>query len=319
MYVSSIPVICYYNINILRAETDVKFVGKKAVIGPLYVPIECTFEQLCDMIYSRTTIDKDRFKLVINCKYPLKSENRFQPFPIWDDNSVYRILNMVNTTDIEEIELYIEVIQVKPQVSQSMGGYGCGPSSGPVRATRVYEDDEDCAYEEGSDEVDEDVDDESIEDLDVQADGHVSPFHTFNQVLENKQRIYVSAHAASCDVTNNPDIEEPDESSPIHYHLPPTPQFEHVENLGNEISSGWTPWVHHTGYSSGEFVVGQVFNSKSDLQEAAKIYSIKAKEQNIGNYGYIGTWILRKFRKYRKISVDILTKISVMQKLTKIL
>ena len=40
------------------------------------------------------------------------------------------------------------------------------------------------------------------------------------------------------------------------------------------------------------------------------------KEQNIGNYGYIGTWILRK---YRKISVDILTKISVMQKLTKIL
>ena len=43
------------------------------------------------------------------------------------------------------------------------------------------------------------------------------------------------------------------------------------------------------------------------------------KEQNIGIYGYIGTWILRKYRKYRKISVDILTKISVMQKLTKIL
>ena len=43
------------------------------------------------------------------------------------------------------------------------------------------------------------------------------------------------------------------------------------------------------------------------------------KEQNIGNYGYIGTWILRKYWKYRKISVDILTKISVMQNLTKIL
>ena len=39
-------------------------------------------------------------------------------------------------------------------------------------------------------------------------------------------------------------------------------------------------------------------------------------EQNIGNYGYIGIWILQK---YPKISVDILTKISVMQKLTKIL
>ena len=46
---------------------------------------------------------------------------------------------------------------------------------------------------------------------------------------------------------------------------------------------------------------------------------VKIKEQNIGIYGYIGTWILRKYRKYRKISVDILTKISVMQKLTKIL
>ena len=46
---------------------------------------------------------------------------------------------------------------------------------------------------------------------------------------------------------------------------------------------------------------------------------VMSKEQNIGNYGYIGTWILWKYRKYQKISVDILTKISVMQKLTKIL
>ena len=44
---------------------------------------------------------------VINCKYLLKGGNRFQPFPIWDDSSVYRRLNMVNITDIEEIELYI--------------------------------------------------------------------------------------------------------------------------------------------------------------------------------------------------------------------
>ena len=102
----------------------------------------------------------------------------------------------------------------------------------------------------------------------------------FNKVLENEQGIYVSAHATSCDVSNNPDVEEPDESSPIHYHLPPIPQFEHVENLGNVISSGWTPWVQHTiGYSSGEFVIGQVFNSKSDLQEATKIYSIKAHQE----------------------------------------
>ena len=36
---------------------------------------------------------------------------------------------------------------------------------------------------------------------------------------------------------------------------------------------------HTTGYSSVEFVVGQIFNSKSDLQEAAKIYSIKAHQE----------------------------------------
>ena len=98
--------------------------------------------------------------------------------------------------------------------------------------------------------------------------------------MENEQGIYVSAHTASCDVFNNLDVEELDESSPVHFHLPPTPQFEHVENLGNVISSGWTPWVQHTtGYSSEEFVVGQVFNSKSDLQEVAKIYSIKAHQE----------------------------------------
>ena len=131
----------------------------------------------------------------------------------------------------------------------------------------VYEDDEDYAYKEPNDESDEDVDDESNGDLDIQADGHVSSFQTFNQVLENEKRIYVFAHAASCDVSNNPNVEEPNESSPVHYPLPPTPQFEYAENFGNAISSGWTPWVQHTtGYSSGEFVVGQVFNSKSDLQ-----------------------------------------------------
>ena len=36
---------------------------------------------------------------------------------------------------------------------------------------------------------------------------------------------------------------------------------------------------HTTGYSSGEFVASQVFNSKYDLQEAARIYSIKAHQE----------------------------------------
>ena len=90
---------------------------------------------------------------------------------------------MVNTTSIEEIELYMEVVRVKPQVNQYVGGhinllvrenynvarfdYGYGLSSGPIPDTGVYGDDEDYAYEKANDESDEDVDDESNDDLDV--------------------------------------------------------------------------------------------------------------------------------------------------------
>ena len=58
---------------------------------------------------------------------------------------MYLMLKLVNTTDMEEIELYIEVVRVKPQVNQYVGAYidllvgvndnvakldyGCGSSS----------------------------------------------------------------------------------------------------------------------------------------------------------------------------------------------
>ena len=61
--------------------------------------------------------------------------------------------------------------------------YGCGPSSSPTPDTGrcgVYGDDEDYEDKEANDESDENVDDESNGDLDIQADGHVSSFHTFN-------------------------------------------------------------------------------------------------------------------------------------------
>ena len=179
----------------MRTETDVKYVRHKAVIVPLDVSVDCTFEQLGDMIYSRTNINKQRFKLVLNCKYPLKSGNRFQPCPIWDDSRVYRMLKLVNTTGMKEIELYIEVVRVKPQVNQSVGActdllvgvndnvaeliYGYGPSSAPTPDTdrcEVYGDNEDCEDEEANDESDEDGDDESNGDIDVQADGHLLSF-----------------------------------------------------------------------------------------------------------------------------------------------
>ena len=203
MSVSTIPVICYYNGQILRTKTDVEYEGSETVIAPLDILVECTFQQLIDMVYSKTTIDKRRFKLVLICKYPLISGNRFQPFPVWDDSSVCQMLNLVNTTTIEEFELYIKVVRVKAQLNQSVGGhvdlfvrnnynveqfdYDCGPSSGPVPDTGRNGDDEDSADEEGNDEYDEDVDDECDgDDGDVEVDGHASSFRTLNQVLENE-------------------------------------------------------------------------------------------------------------------------------------
>ena len=116
MSVSTILVICYYNGKILRTKTDVEYEGSETVITPLDIPVECTFQQLIDMIYSKTTIDKRRFKLILICKYPLRSGNRFQPFPVRDDSSVRQMLNLVNTTTIEEIKLYIKVVRVKAQM-----------------------------------------------------------------------------------------------------------------------------------------------------------------------------------------------------------
>ena len=58
MSVSTIPMICYYNGQILRTETYVKYEGRKVFIVPLDVQVECTFEQLIDIIYSRKTINK---------------------------------------------------------------------------------------------------------------------------------------------------------------------------------------------------------------------------------------------------------------------
>ena len=119
------------------------------------------------MIHSRKGIDKETFKLVLTCKYPLKSENRFQPCPIWNDNSVYRMLKLVDTVGIDEIELYVQLVRVKPQVNQSAGtytnlllggnfnveelDYGYGPNSAPIVVTdrcEVNEDDQDCAMKQ---------------------------------------------------------------------------------------------------------------------------------------------------------------------------
>ena len=91
-----------------------KYIRNKAVIVPLDVSIDCTYDQLLAMIYLRTYIDKERFKLFLTCKYLFKSGNKFQPCPIWDYNSMYKMLKLVNTTIIEEMELYVQLVRVKP-------------------------------------------------------------------------------------------------------------------------------------------------------------------------------------------------------------
>ena len=79
---STIPVICFYNGKSERIETNVKYVGNKTLIVILDVPIDCTYNKLLAMIYSRTCIDKEKFKSVLTCKYPSKTGNRFQPCSI---------------------------------------------------------------------------------------------------------------------------------------------------------------------------------------------------------------------------------------------
>ena len=218
------------------------------------------------MIYLRICIDKERFKLVLTCKHSLKSGNRFQPSPIWDDNSVYRILKLVDMARMEEIELYVQLVSVKPQLNQSVGtytnlllggnfnveelDYGCRPSSAPVVVTYRCEVNEDEAG-------DEDGDDESDVDGDVQAYGHVPSFLTINQLMENEQGRYLSVDVLSCDVSNNPNLEDPKEKGTVNYYFAPSPRFQNVENFGNVVSSDWTPWVNYnTANSSAEFVIG---------------------------------------------------------------
>ena len=70
MSVSIIHMICNYNENLLKTETKVKYEENIAVIVPFDVyrcNVDCTCEQFGDIIYSRTTIDKQMFKLVFNC------------------------------------------------------------------------------------------------------------------------------------------------------------------------------------------------------------------------------------------------------------
>ncbi|KAL6345799.1 hypothetical protein AAG906_017551 [Vitis piasezkii] len=248
----------------LRTETDVKYIGDLVVIVPLDVPVGSTYEHLLSMIYSRTGIDKKQFQLVLNCRYPLKRENRFQPCPIWDDNSLSQMLKLVNTFGMDEIELG----QFLGNFTQLLLGqndnveefeYGCGPSSAPVAMTyecRADENEEECESQEG--------DDQSERAEDVQHDGDgvfefideennnvnvVSSFLALHEAMESEQGRYVSVDGECCDMSNNPDPDDPREYSCSKHHSAPSLQFENVENI--------------------------------DLQHAAKLYSLSQHQEYI--------------------------------------
>ena len=91
---------------------------------------------------------------------------------------------------------------------------------------------------------------------------------------------YVVVDGEECNLSKNPntdDLDDPIELSPMQNHLAPSPLFENVENISHVVSSDWTPWGNTLmRHLIGEFIVGQIFNSKGDLQHAVKMYFINS-------------------------------------------
>ena len=149
---------------------------------------------------------------------------------------------------------------------------------------RADEDEDECESQEG--------DDQSERVGDVQHDGHgvfefmdeennnvnvVLSFLALHEAMESEEGRYVSVDGEGCEISNNLNPKDLMEFFPVQHHSAPSLQFENVENIGNVISSDWTPWGNtNIGNSCGEFMVGQVFNSKAYLQHAANLYSISA-------------------------------------------
>ena len=145
--------------------------------------------------------------------------------------------------------------------------YGCGPSSASIAMTyecRANEDEEECESQEGDDQSEraKDVqhdDDEVFEFIDEEKNNVdvVSSFLALHEAMKSEQGRYVSVNGEGCDMSNDLDHEDPIGFSHIQYHSTPSLQFENVENIGNVISSDWTPWGNtNIGNSSGEFMVG---------------------------------------------------------------
>ena len=78
------------------------------MVEPIDVPLGTTYEQLLEMIYSVTNINKEHFRLILSCKYSMKKGNKFQPWPGMNDSGLARMLEMHNKFGMDEVELFVE-------------------------------------------------------------------------------------------------------------------------------------------------------------------------------------------------------------------
>ncbi|RVW71982.1 Serine/threonine-protein phosphatase 7 long form-like [Vitis vinifera] len=86
-----------------------------------------------------------------------------------------------------------------------------------------------------------------------------------------------------CDMSNNPDPEDPIKFSLVQYNSAPSLQFENVENIGNVVSSDWTPWGNtNIGNSGGEFMLLVLRCKKAKQSQCPwKLRALVVKDSNL--------------------------------------
>ncbi|RVW46035.1 hypothetical protein CK203_068655 [Vitis vinifera] len=248
----------------VRTQNDVDYVGDRVVVEPIDVPLGTTYEQLLEMIYSVTDINKEHFRLILSCKYPMKKVNKFQPCLVKNDSGVARMLEMHNTFGMDEVELFVEQVPIDLQMNSPIGncmplllGENDGTSNVQNSFTFKHRSEEDEEDEEGRRCDDDSVGAEDVHNDDNQNREGSSPFLAVHEAIEREQMRYVVVDGEGCNLSNNPDtkdLDDPIELSPMQYHLAPSPQFENVENIGHVVSSEWTPWGNTLmGHPIGEY------------------------------------------------------------------
>ncbi|RVW99497.1 Serine/threonine-protein phosphatase 7 long form-like [Vitis vinifera] len=246
------------------------------------------------MIYDIIGVDRDD-QLVLKCRHPTEM-NKFQPLVVRNDRTVARMLLVPSKYGMSSVQLFIEQTPNHYHLSNEMGHLtrlSTGDTDVDDENERDEEDDRDDAI--NTDEIHLPNDDENccqIENIDLVM---------VQEVVECENTRFVNLEVG--DRFNNPEVEFEVENTslvasphgtqfnisndnlqetfvPISYHMPPTPQFLNMDAAINCVVSDWTPWKKPTlGNVDGELSIGQIFSSKSYLQHAVKMFSIKAHQE----------------------------------------